>query len=356
MKNWAILCVGVWILGCQSSESEKEKGNTYQLNTTIHYAEKFKVDSNQVVVTEPWPGAVKPKKYSVDEVPERIIVTSTTHLPYLELLGIEDRLVGFPNTKYISSQKIRKRMESGQITDLGPDGNLNLELVLSLQPDAVFAFDMGSESTSLDKLAEAGIPVIYNADYLETSALGRAEWIKFFGAFFHKENEADSIFNQIATVYDSLRAMTTKVDQRPTILSGVLYGDIWYLPGGQNWASGFFQDAGGNYLWANDPTSGWLELSFESVFDKARNADFWIGTSTFNTKEELKGQDARYEDFKAFEENEVYNYNKRLNAYGSYDFFESGYARPDLVLADMIKILHPELLPNYTTYYYERLP
>ena len=356
MKYWTILVIITIVTSCQQRASEENKSGNRELKTVIDFAKKFEVADNKLIVNEPWPGAVKPKKYVVDKVPERVIVTSTTHLPYLELLGIEDKLVGFPNTNYISSRKIQQLVKSGQVTDLGPDGNLNLEVVISLQPDAVIAFDMGSESSSLDKISEAGIPIYYNADFLETSALGRAEWIKFFGALFDQEARADSIFNQIATTYDSLKTLGARSQQKPTILSGVLYGDVWYLPGGQNWASGFFQDAGGQYLWSDDSTGGWLELSFESVFDKARNADYWIGTSTFNTKEELKGQDARYTDFMAYEADRVYNYSKRLNAYGSYDFFESGYARPDLVLADIIKILHPELLPDYETFYYEKLP
>ena len=356
MKYWTILVITTLLVSCQQQTSEDQKPGKYQLQTVIDFADKFEVADNKLIVNEPWPGAVKPKKYVVDEVPERIIVTSTTHLPYLELLGVEDKLVGFPNTIYISSQKIQQLVKEGKVKDLGPDGNLNLEVVIALQPDAVIAFDMGSESSSLDKIAEAGIPIYYNADFLESSALGRAEWIKFFGALFQREARADSIFNQISTAYDSLKNLAATVDQKPTILSGVLYGDVWYLPGGQNWASGFFQDAGGQYLWGNDSTGGWLELSFESVFDKARNADYWIGTSTFNTKQELKGQDARYADFKAYSQNQVYNYSKRLNDFSSYDFFESGYSRPDLVLADIIKILHPELLPDYETYYYEKLP
>lgn len=322
----------------------------------VDYANKFELHGDQVTVTEPWPGATRSIAYPLQEAPKRVVVTSTTHLPYLEMLGVEDRLVGFPSTQYISSPKIRKLVEEGEITNLGPDGNINLELLISLEPDAVFAFDMGSESASLDKIAESGIPVIYNADYLETSALGRAEWIKFFGAFFDQENRADSIFSVIANRYDSLKSLKKNAAARPTIFSGVLYGDVWFLPGGKNWAAEFYQDAGGHYLWANDSTSGWLEISFESVYDKAHHADFWIGTSTFNTRKELIGQDARYAEFRAYQDDQIYNYNKRISPSGGYDFFESGYARPDIVLADLIRMLHPELLPGYETYYFQKLP
>lgn len=355
MKRLYYLFIPIVLLSCnkKSGKTEEESVTT---ESKTEYATKFQSYEDKLVVTEPWPGAVKSITYTLGEAPERIVVTSTTHLPYLEMLGLEDRLVGFPGTQYISSQKIRKLVDEGKIMDLGPDGSINLELLLSLQPNAVFAFDMGNESTNLDKIEEAGIPVIYNADFLETSTLGRAEWIRFYGAYFHKEEKADSIFNMIATAYDSLKNLVKDVNERPTLLSGVMYGDAWFLPGGNNWSAQFYKDAGGHYLWEDNPASGWIEVSFETVFDKAMEAEYWIGISTFNTLKELAGQDARYGSFEAFKENKVYSYNKRRGPMGGYDFFESGYARPDIVLADLIKILHPEKLPDYETYYFQKVP
>jgi len=334
----------------------KENTGKYVGDLEVKYAKKFNISEAGLTVSEPWPGATQSITYPIKNDPHRIVVTSTTHLPYLEMLGLEDRLVGFPSTQYISSEKIRKLVEDGKITDLGPDGNMNLELLIALQPDVVFAFDMGRESSTLDKIEEAGIPVVYNADYLEASALGRAEWVKFFGVYFQKEQKADSIFNHIADRYDSLKALASSVSKKPTLFSGVMYGDIWFLPGGKNWAAEFYQDAGGEYLWAGDSSTGWLEISFESVFDKAQLADFWIGTSTFNTMQELVGQDARYGEFDAYKNDQVFSYNKRISPSGGYDFFESGYARPDIVLADLISVLHPELMPGYETYYFQKLP
>ncbi|RED99394.1 ABC transporter substrate-binding protein [Marinoscillum furvescens] len=347
-----LLCA---LLGCTSPSTQQQDADRVS-TLQASYATRFDISGEKLTVREPWPGAQSPISYSLGKSPQRVVVTSTTHLPYLELLGLTDRLVGFPGTQYISSPAFRQQVASGAITELGPDGNINLELLISLNPDVVFAFDMGSESTTLDKITESGIPVVYNADYLESSALGRAEWIKFFGAYFDKEKAADSIFNHITNRYDSLQHLASQAAIHPTLLSGVLYGDVWFMPGGQNWAAEFYRDAGGEYLWADDSTSGWLEISFESVFNKARHADYWIGTSTFNTREELLSQDARYGDFAAFQNDRVYNYSKRRSPSGGYDFFESGYARPDRVLADLIAILHPELLPDYETYYFEKLP
>jgi len=319
------------------------------------YASKFQISENQLAVLEPWPGATRSKNYALDTHPKKVIVTSTTHLPYLEMLGVGDRLVGFPGTSYISSQYFREKVDSGAIKDIGNDGNLNLELIIGLKPDVVIAFDMGNESTTLDKIEESGIPVIYNADFLETSALGRAEWIRFFGALFNQQHKADSIFNHIANSYESLKNRAQSVKSKPTVFSGVMYGDAWFLPGGENSSAAFYDDAGAQYIWRKDSTSGWLEISFESVFDKAHDADYWLGISTFNSKQELVNQDIRYGAFDAFKKDKIYSYHKRINPTGGYDYFESGYARPDLVLADMIHIFHPEISPDYQTYYFKKV-
>lgn len=343
------------ILACAKIEKKPISESESHSEKPI-FAQKFEFLNDGVRVTEPWPGALKAIDYHFEKAPERIVVTSTTHLPYLELLGLENKVVGFPSTQYISSEKFRNLVANGQITDLGPDGQINLELLIGVRPDVVFAFDMGSESASLDKIKEAGIQVIYDADFLETSALGKAEWIRFFGKIFHLESRADSIFQGIAQRYDSLKSLTKNITSRPTIMSGVMYGDTWFLPAGKNWAAGFYADAGGDYLWSSSEGSDWLEISFESVFDIANDADFWIGISTFQSKAELQSQDQRYAAFSAFGEDRLYNYNKRISPTGGYDFFESANARPDLVLADLITILHPELMPDYETYYFLKLP
>lgn len=356
MNKWLIVIISLLICAC----SKPIKENASIEIETPKYASgfHFEMESNEryLVVDQPWPNAAKPIRYLLGSVPERIVCTSTSHLPFFELLEETSRVVGFPNLKYISSNAFIERAENGLLTDLGPDGGMNMELLLSIQPDLVIAFDMGGESNSLDKIQEAGIPVYYNSDFLEKSPLGRAEWIKFFGAILNKERMADSIFQSIETAYRSLEKSASKEVNKPFILSGVVYGDTWFTPGGNNWAANFFNDAGGQYLWNSDSTSGWLELSFEAVYEKGNKAPFWIGTSTINSKKELISQDIRYQSFKAYQIDQVYNYSKKIGPNGGYDFFESGYARPDLVLADLVKIIHPTLLPDYQTVYFEKLP
>lgn len=345
------LIAALLFIGCSNPKKQE-----YAQSTELAYATQLQISDNEITVREAWPGAT-PKQYKIpSKTPERIICTSTSHLYCLELLGLEKNLVGFPNIKYITSEKIRNQVDKGKVTDIGKDGNLNLELIIGLQPDLVIGFDAIGNSDDLQRIAAAGIPVILNADFMETSALGKAEWIKFFGVLLGKSNEADSIFDHIEQDYQSLRALTENVADRPTVLSGNVYGDTWFLPGGQNNMAKFFEDAGGTYTWSEDSTTSWLELSFESVFEKAREAHLWIGMGSFSSLEEIATQDARYTDFAAYQEGKAFNYNNRQIPDGGNDFFESGYMRPDLVLADLIHIIHPELLPDHELYYFRKLP
>ena len=349
----ALLCFCV-LFGCEKNKSIDQ----FQKNISgqsMDYATKFNIQEDHLKVIEPWPGAASAIKYKFEKIPERVVVTSTTHLPYLELLGLEDKLVGFVGTNNIYSEKINAKLKNGQIIEVGINGKINLELLLATQPDVVIAFDLGGESSILDKIIEAGIPIVYNSDFLEETALGRAEWIKFFGYIFGELNLADSIFNGVIERYHQLKNLTQNVIERPSVFSGVVYGDTWFLPGGKNWSAQFIKDAGGTYIWGDNMSTGWLELSFETVLDRAREAEFWIGVASINTRAELMTQDSRYELFEAYQKQRIYNYNKRIGENGGFDFFESAYARPDLVLADLIWILHPELLPNHVTYYFQKI-
>lgn len=351
-KHLIILCLSI-LIGCSVATDTRENHTSLKHASNFHFEKR--ADGRYLVIDQPWPNAKTTKEYKLDKPFQKVVCTSTSHLPFFEMLGKEETLIGFPNVSYISSEVFRERAAQGLITDLGPNGGMNMELLLALQPDAVIAFDAGGESANLDKIVEAGIPVIYNSDFLETSPLGRAEWIKFFGALLGEEQRADSIFSVIETEYQRLVEVGKGSKEKPTVLNGVVYGDTWFMPGGGNWASVFYENAGGQYLWAEDTTTSWLELSFEAVYDRGRTADFWIGTSSFVSKSEMLIADGRYADFQSFYEDRIYNYTKKRSPTGAFDFFESAYARPDLVLSDLIKILHPELLPEYETTYFEKI-
>ncbi|WOC40200.1 ABC transporter substrate-binding protein [Polaribacter sp. HL-MS24] len=244
-----------------------------------------------------------PTKKNVIQIPiQHLVVTSTTHIPMVELLDEEKSIVGFPHTQYISSKKTRALIDAGKITEIGNENSLNTEILLDLHPELVVGFSVSSADKSLTTIQKAGIQVIYNGDWLEESPLGRAEWIQFFGVLFDKEKKADSIFKVIEKNYIDAKNTALKITKKPSILSGaVMNKDIWNLPAGESFVAQFLKDANLDYLWKDSKGKGSLSLSFESVFDRGVTADFWIAPGYFTSKEQLLNSNQLYAQFKAFQ-------------------------------------------------------
>lgn len=285
----------------------------------------------------------------------RVVCLSTNHLPAFTALDKSGTMVGFPNTQYVYEEELLKLVKNGSLRDVGQKNGVNIEVLMSLQPDLVMGYTMGSSFEQLKPIQKSGIPVILNADYLENSPLGRAEWLKLTAVLLNKNDEGDSLFRSIEDNYLATKKLAEKADLKPSVMTGVMYGDVWYVPGGESYAAKFIEDAGGNYLWSDNPKTGSIELSFESVLEKAKKADFWIGAASFTRLEELKNSNTNYALFDSFENGEIYSYTKRVNKNGANDFLESGYMRPDLILKDYVKILHPTLLPEEESTYFQSL-
>ena len=287
---------------------------------------------------------------------KKIVVTSTTHIPMLELLNEETAIVGFPYSKFVSSEKTRALIDAGKITEVGKETSLNTEILLDLQPELVVGYSVSSADKSLTTIQKAGIPVMYNGDWLEETPLGRAEWIKFFGVLFDKEKQADSIFKVIENNYLDAKKIALKSDKKPTILSGAIMSkDIWNLPGGESFVATFFKDANFNYLWKDTKGKGSLSLSFESVFDKGQNADLWLAPAHYTSKEQLIKSNPLYAEFNAFKNNNIYTPISLKGKTGGIIYYELAPTRPDLVLKDLIKIVQPELLKEYEFTFYRKL-
>jgi iron complex transport system substrate-binding protein len=370
------LFVAVFALsGCKKTTTEKPEitqvapnAIKYAKGLQLYYYEGFTI----VKVTQPWPGAkesftyvmqqkgaVVPdslKQYTVINVPlKSIVVTSTTHIPSLEMLGVENTLVGFPDTKYISSEKTRALIDAGKVKEAGQNESLNTEVIIDLNPDAVVAFGVNSTNKTLESLQQAGLKVLYNSDWTEQSPLGKAEWIKFFGALYGMDDMANRLFTRTETTYEYQKALSKNTVTRPTIMAGAMLNDQWLLPQGGSWAALFMKDAVGNYLWADTEGTGSLSLSFETVFEKAQNADIWIGPSQYTSLAEMEKANPHYKEFKAFKNKQVYSFSTKTGKTGGLIYYELANNHPDLVLRDLIAILHPELMPGYELQFFERL-
>ncbi len=362
------------VLGCSSPQPADNHSET-SASAYIKYATGFTVHSDEngmmrVTVKKPFPGAQNPLTYvlvpdsvtlpampgaTVIRIPiSRIVCTSTTHIPLLDYLNKTDALVGFPGPNYISSPRMRMRIDKGEVTDLGIDKSMNIERLLLLRPDLVMAYLVAGDFGQFRKIEEMGIPVVMNAEYLEPHPLGRAEWIKFMALFFNLEHKADSIFRSIEAEYLRTQQTALEATNRPTVLSGIMYNDTWFAPGGRNYGARLLTDAGCRYIWENTLSEEFLELSYEAVLTQGQHADLWIGVGGFTSLADLASADARYTRFSAFQNQKVYTYNGRIGPTGGSEYLELGYLRPDLILKDLV-IAHPELLPQHTLYFYAQL-
>jgi iron complex transport system substrate-binding protein len=294
--------------------------------------------------------------YTKIQIPvQKAIVTSTTHIPSLEALKEENTIVGFPSTHYISSDKTRVLIGNGTIREIGSNQSLNTELILDLNPDIIVGFSVDGDLKTYKNLEKNGQKIIFNADWTEKTPLGKAEWIKFFGALYDKNEEAKIIFSEIEKSYNEALLLVKNIKNKPTILAGSIYEDQWYLPQGNSWAALFLKEANGNYLWKDSKGTGSLALSFETVLDKAKDADFWINPGQFTSLDEILKTNSNYKYFKAVQNKKIYTSSSKKGKTGGVIFYELAPNRPDLVLKDIVKILHPEVLPDYELYFFEKL-
>lgn len=291
------------------------------------------------------------------EVPvQRFAALSTTYLPPLIEFGLLDRLVAIDTGQYVNAPEVQALLVDGGLAEIGSGSAVNVEQALALEPDLVMTYASGTaDFDAHPRLQAAGLPVALNAEFLETSPLGRAEWAKFIALFFNAEAQANQWYVETAIRYDDLTALAQSVTARPTVITQTPYEGVWYLPGGDSFAAQLLADAGADYLWADETGSGSLPLDVESVFERAVAVDYWLDTGYYGTRDALLAADDRFGALAAFESGNVYNNDARVNANGGFDYYESGPFRPDDVLADLIAIFHPELLPDHEFVYYRRI-
>jgi iron complex transport system substrate-binding protein len=342
---------------------------THSDGFTIEYFPNYKV----VTVNSPYPGAEEVATYLLVqcgtpapegfedavtiEVPiNSLVAMSTTYLPHLVTLGVVDRLVGLDSLAFASTPEVRARIDAGEVAEVGFGAEVNVEQVIDLDPDVVMTYSSGSaDFDAQPKLEEAGATVVVNSDYLDASPLGQAEWAKFLAAFFNKEATATTWFEGVVAEYEELQTLAATAENQPTVLLNTPYEGTWYMAGGRSYVAQLLADAGAAYLWADDESATTLFLDFESVYDRAQAADYWLNLGFVNTLADLAATDERFAEFAAFQNGNLYNNDGRLNEAGGNDYYEGGAANPHLVLADLIKIFHPELLPEHEFVYYRMM-
>ncbi len=339
---------------------------------SVQYFGHYKV----VEIHRPWPGAEKSlsyllvqcgaprpegfEGYATFEIPARtLITTSTTELPHVVTLGLVDGLLGHDEFDYVISPEIRRRIEAGELLEVGSGSKLNLELVAAASPDLLLMDNPGDlELGLLAKLQELRVPVALVPSFLETSALGRAEWLKITALFFNAEARAEEAFSEVESRYLELaRRVREEIapDDRPRVLFGGPIQGTWYVPGGRSFVARLLADAGAEHPWAERPEEGSVPLGLESVFARAGKADLWLHPCLCASLDELRAIDERLALFASFRSGDVFNHDARVNATGGNDYWETGTSRPDLVLADWVELFHPGLQEEHELYFHRRL-
>lgn len=304
---------------------------------------------------QPAPKELPPGAQLVRTPVKNLVTMSATHIGMLALLGLEHKIAGHSMTELVYHRAVRRRIEQGEVIETGNPEQINLEQIIELNPGLLMASGFEQMPRSMELLSKAGVPVVYNIEWMEPTPLGRAEWLKFVALFFEKSGEADSIFNKIEEQYLAGRAQAAAARKKPGVLVGNNYKGTWYLPGGRSNVAVLLKDAGAQYRHAADTSRGSLPLGFEAVLEGHLQDQYWINPGTATSIESLLQEDGRYANFTALQQGLVYNSNKKLTASGGNDYWESGMANPHLVLKDLIKILHPNLLPGYELVYFQKL-
>ena len=372
LKNLSlILLLSLAFAGCHDKSSKLDDFN--QSLYAPEYASGFDIkgadgkESVLITVTNPWQGADSVTTWlfiarNGEEIPEgfagqalegdakRIVAMSSTHIAMLDAIGEVGRVAGVSGIDYISNPDIQARRDS--IGDVGYEGNINYELLLSLDPDLVLLYGVNGASAMESKLEELDIPFMYVGDYLEESPLGKAEWMVALSEVAGKRGDGEKTFAAIPVRYNALKKkVADSALDAPSVMLNGPYGDSWFMPSTQSYAARLIADAGGHYVYQKNTGNASVPIDMEEAYLLASDADMWLNVGMANSLDELKASCPKFTDTRCFKNGNVYNNNARTNAGGGNDYYESAVVNPDIVLRDLVKIFHPELVQEECVYY-----
>ena len=337
----------------------------YAIGFDIKGADGYK--STIITVTNPWQGAdsITMQLFIArdgEPVPEgftgqvlegdasRIVAMSSTHIAMLDAVGEAGRVVGVSGIDYISNPVIVAKRDS--IGDVGYEGNINYELLLSLEPDLVLLYGINGASSMEGKLNELGIPFVYIGDYLEESPLGKAEWMVAISEIVGRRADGEKTFAGIHVRYNDLkRKVTDAVLDTPSVMLNTPYGDSWFMPSTESYVVRLVKDAGGYYLYDKNTGNTSMPIDLEEAYRLTSEADMWLNVGMAKSLDELKTLCPKFTDTRCFRNGNVWNNNLRTSAVGGNDYYESAVVNPDILLRDLVKIFHSGLVEEDFVYY-----
>ncbi|MDE6811787.1 MAG: ABC transporter substrate-binding protein [Muribaculaceae bacterium] len=370
-----MIVLQVLAIGCRRSA-----GHTSDFNKVIYapeHADGFEIlgaDGRESVLIRskrPWQGAPEgtsrdfmilrggenaPKDFDgeiIEKDAERIVCMSSGHIAMLSCLGESNCIVGGSNLNYVTSPDIQSRRS--ELKEVGHEGAMDYEALIASRPDLVLLYGVNSANPMESKLKELGIPFIYIGDYLEEDPLGKAEWIVAIGECLGRRKDAEENFLPIKHNYNKMKSLADSVSahsKHPKIMMNIPYGDSWFLPPAGSYMVNLLKDAGGDYLYEKNTSTSSQSISKEEARLLLSKADLWINLGPgISTLTELKQAIPLMSDLNIMSPGKVFNNTLRSNKAGGNDFYESGVVNPDLILRDLIKIMHPEAIAENFTYY-----
>lgn len=289
--------------------------------------------------------------FEKNKVPfHKIILLNASLMGFVSELEAENVVIGIASPEYIYSEKIHGLIKSGKIQNVGNEQKYDVEKIISMKPDAIFTNYIASFDNTYQLLKNNNIQVIFLDEYMEQSPMVKTSYIKLFGKLLGKEKEAEERFNQIQKNYNDLKKIALQSTSKLNILANEMYGDVWYMPGGKTFTANYIADANAHYILRDNTEEKAVTMSFEEVFAKSKNIQFWVNAGNHLSKKEMLNINPFYGKLDVFNKGKIYGVSGREKQKAN-DFFESGVVRSDVVLKDYIKIFHPELLPDYQLTY-----
>ncbi|MBQ8152285.1 MAG: ABC transporter substrate-binding protein [Prevotella sp.] len=283
---------------------------------------------------------------------ERAAVFTTVHCSLIHAMGHGGNIVGVADLKYIKIPFIQEQVRKGKIADCGNGMSPMVEKIMDVKPEIIMLSPF-ENSGGYGKLEEIDIPLVECAEYMENSPLARAEWMRFYGMLFGEEEQADSLFEVVDKNYQQLKVQAKEAGEGRSVLIDKMVGTVWYVPGGRSTLGQMIQDAGGRYAWKDDEHSGSLSLPFETVLEKAGDAEVWLyrySSDHQHSYHELLSEYRGYQQLQAFADRNVYGCNVEQS-----QFYEEAPFRPDWLLSDFIQILHSSMTSTIPLRYYRKL-
>lgn len=363
LAHIAVLVVVTLLMACGNKEVVRDTEPIY----TPRYAKGFAVERDKATgemllcIKNPWQGAEDILYYTPldSEKPvQRVVTMSSSYVAMLDAVGCTERIVGISGCRFISTPSACKAIEEGKIAEVGYDSAFDFERIKSLGADMVLLYGIAGEAKILtNKFDELGIPYIYIGDYLETSPLGKAEWVVALSYLCGVEEQGKAFFEGVEERYNTLRNTQHCSAYKPRVMLNTPYRDTWFMPSHDSYMVRLIEDAGGEYVLTengNKLAKTSKPISLEEALLLASKADFWLNLGQINSLDELKAATPRFVGVEAVKFGRVYNNTKRTNPSRGSDFWESGSVRPDLILKDLVQILHHEATTE-ELYYYKKL-